>query len=82
MTLMPTQNTSYHNWSENKPVDVGEVILDIGCRLSQDLRACGKAPPATRCTVTKVFSWGVRVTNGEDEWDCEYWIMPEDEEDE
>ena len=70
MILMHTHGTS---------VDIGDVILDVGCRLTQDLRAHDKAPPATRCTVTKVYSWGVRVTNGQDEWDCEHWILPEEE---
>ena len=80
MMPMTAQETSTHHWSDNKSVDIGDTILDIGCRHTQDLRAYCKAPPATRCTVIKVFSWGVRVTNGEDEWDCEYWLVPEDDE--
>jgi len=56
------------------PVGLGMPVYDIGCSLTRTLRASGHAPPARVVTVTRIFPWGYRVTDGVDEWDCEHWM--------
>ena len=66
--------------ADNPTVDIGDDVLDVGSPLAQHLRSIGYAAPAVRCGVIGVFAWGLRVTDGFDEWNCEHWILPENDE--
>lgn len=57
-------------------VQVGDIVLDIGCTLTQEQRLRGIVGPPSPCRVKKVFPWGLRVSDVDDptdEWDCEHW---------
>lgn len=65
------------NMRQNEPVQPGDIVLDIGCYTTQDLREKGYEPPAKRVRVIAVYDWGLRIAALDDEndlWDCQHWI--------
>ena len=66
----------------NPPVRSGDVVLDVGCRLTQIRRAEGIEKPPERVRAVMVFDWGLRVCAEHDYseerpmWDCEWWDLP------
>ena len=66
------------------PLDplVGQLVIDIGCPLTQEMRRFNPDGfPEVEGVVVAVFAWGVRLAepmNMLHEWDCEYghFIVP------
>ena len=56
----------------------GMRVLDIGCPLTQSLRASGLEPPAKEVTVLRVFPWGLRVVRAGEVYDSEHFLTPQD----
>ena len=52
----------------NFTVRPGDVVLDIGCLLTQERRRAGLEPDPARVIVVRAFSWG-------------FWVVPEGAED-
>jgi hypothetical protein len=66
------------------PLDplVGQLVLDIGCPLTQEMRRFNPDGfPEIEGVVVAVFDWGVRLADPMDmvdEWDCEtgHFVVP------
>jgi hypothetical protein len=54
----------------------GMRVINIGCGLTQALRANGHEPPAEPVIVLKVFDWGFWVVNPKQGrvMTCEHWV--------
>ena len=63
--------------TSNPQVEIGDLVLDVGCNLTQILRESGSQPDPETVRVVKVFDWGLRIEDlgSKEQWDCEHWEL-------